>query len=424
MRNRNTILNLLIIIEAAVLVVVLVVGLLHTGISHLPGRRAENLNEADMAVAADEQNAVDIAAVTETEEETVLEEETEEADDNSITDSGSAYEALVFSDEVTARMDAMTTEQKVAQLFVTTPEELTDSDQVTLAGETTRSAVTEYPVGGLVYSAENIQGASQVDSLVRNTQEYMEDVVGVPMFAMIEEIGGNDHSPLAAVDTTLTVTESPAELGAEGDPNQITEAAQTRAEAVLSNGFNTILGPVADVSTEGSQPDFDDMTYGTSTGNVADCVEYDIEGLQGAGVMAVMRAFPGTYDVTTDYSAYQMGIDAGVDCIMVSNQPDSSLTGNGDMPCSISIQVVQKLRQEMGFEGLLMTSNLASGVVTSGYNTADAAVEAVCAGMDLIYVRGDFDAAYEAVLSAVEDGTISENMLNNAVGRILTEKID
>ncbi len=439
MRRRDIFLNILLILEAGVLVIVLVVGLVNSGISNFTSRRtARTLEEEENIVSAEEQNAVDINAIPEEEEEAEAEEveeaeeeaeaeeieEVEEEKDNSITGTGSAYEAMVFSDEVMDLLDEMTTEQKVAQLFVTTPEELTGNDVVTLAGDATKTAVEEYPVGGLVYSADNIQNLTQIYSMIRYTQEYMEDTVGVDTFAMIEEIGGTDHSPLADVSDTIIAPDSPADIGRDGNTDLVTDSAQMRAEYVQESGFNTILGPIADVSTDGSQPDFDEMTFGDNAGNVAECVEYDVKGLQDEGVMAVMRAFPGTYEVTTTYAAYQMGIDAGVDCIMVSNQPDTSLTGEEGMPCSISVQVAQQLRQDMGFEGLLMTSNLSSGVVTDYCSTAEAAVRAVNAGMDLIYVRGSFHEAYDAVLDAAETGEITENILNNAVGRILTEKMD
>ncbi len=425
-RRNNRILNLLIIFEAAALVIVLIVGLMNTGITHLASRRsARTVEETETAADAEEQNAVDVNAVAESDEETEeAEEEPQEEADNSITDSGSAYEAITFSDAVMDQLDRMTTEQKVAQLFVTTPEALTGMDDVTIAGEVTRSAIETYPVGGLVYSSANIQTTTQAASLIGNTQEYLNDAVGVQMFAMIEELGGADHSPLANVAADITAADSPAELGSGENPDAITASAQSRADYVLANGFNTILGPVADVSTEGTQPEFDEATYGSSSGQVADCIEYDIEAVQSEGVMAVMRSFPGTYETTTDYSSYRVGIEAGVDCIMVSNQPDSTLTGEDGMPCSISLQVGQQLRMDMGFDGLLMTSDLTSGVVTAYCSTADAAVRAVNAGMDLIYVRGDFTESYEAVLDAVNDGSITENILNNAVGRILTEKMD
>ncbi len=429
MWKRDRILNWTLICLAVVVVIVLIGGAFRNGTSARRTSREEaKLAEAESSVSAEEQNAVDIDADIE-EIEAAAEEEIdttgieEEDRDNTITDTGSSHEAIFFSNAVEEQIDAMTVEQQVAQLFVTTPEALTGTDEVSLAGETTQAAIEAYPVGGLLYNEQNLGSATQVRNLLDNTQGYMEDAVGLQVFTIIEETGGETHSPLATLIEDITITASPATLGEESTTDEITEAAQQRAAYVASYGFNTILGPSADASN-GNDADYDDMTYGSEPAVIAERVEADIEGTQAAGVMAVMRSFPGANQVTDSYQAYQAGIDAGVECILVSNMPDAALTGDEALPCSLSEGVVTQLRDAMGFDGLLMTSNLTSARVTDYCSTAEAAVRAVNAGMDLLYVGNSFTESYEAVLAAVNDGTITENTLHNAVGRILTEKME
>ncbi len=429
MWKRDRILNWTLICLAVVVVIVLVGGAFRSGTSaRRTSREAAKVEAADAEVSAEDQNAVDLAADTEeteaeAEEEIEITEDAEALRDNAITETGSSHEAILFSDEVEEQIAAMTVGQQVAQLFVTTPEALTGTDEVSLAGETTQAAIETYPVGGLLYNGQNLGSATQVRNLLDNTQGYMEDAVGLQAFTILEELGGETHSPLASLIEDITITASPATLGEESTTDEITEAAQQRAEYVSSYGFNTILGPSADASN-GNDADYDDITYGAEPAVIAERVEADIEGTQAAGVMAVMRSFPGANQVTDSYQAYQAGIDAGVDCILVSNMPDAALTGDEALPCSLSEGVVTQLRDNMGFDGLLMTSNLTSSRVTDYCSTAEAAVQAVNAGMDLLYVGSSFTDSYEAVLAAVNDGTITENTLHNAVGRILTEKME
>ncbi len=273
-----------------------------------------------------------------------------------------------------------------------------------------------------MYSALNLQGPDQISLMMSNTQSYSQAAVGLNVFTMIEEVGGQDHSPLSTAGAG-DMEASPADLGAGSDTESISTAAQNRAGYALACGINTLYGPVADTAS-GTDADYDEMCYGSNTLDVADCVEADVQGTQAAGTMTVLRAFPGMYGAAEDYSAYQAGIDTGVECIQVSAIADEELTGDAELPCCLSSDAVDYLRDSMGFDGILMSVDLADESITGQYTTADAAVMAVQAGMDLIYVSDGFTDAYQAVLDAANDGSIRKAVLTNAVGRILSQKLD
>lgn len=107
-----------------------------------------------------------------------------------------------FSAEVEAKLVSMTTEQKVAQLFLTTPEALTGVDRVTISGNGTRDALVQYPVGGLIYAQTNFIGLEQAEALIGGAQGHSDTAIGLPLFVLI-----NEDAPLYADFATLSMTQ-------------------------------------------------------------------------------------------------------------------------------------------------------------------------------------------------------------------------
>lgn len=117
-----------------------------------------------------------------------------------------------------------------------------------------------------------------------------------------------------------------------------------------------------------------------------------------------------------DLYIFQGLIDDGVDKIIVSNKPCSTIT-NSEEICCLSSASVDFIRARMGYDGLLISADLAD------IEQENVAVAAIKSGMDMIYTSSSFKSMYEEVLNAVNDGTISSIRLNNAIGRILSAKL-
>ena len=317
MRGQKKVINLLILAEIIILAVVLVLG----GLSGTLGGRTGAGSKADTADAGQKGEGQPKGSV-------------EEASENAIHAIPEDYEEerLAFSDAVEAKLSEMTLEEKVAQMFVTTPEGLTGVDTVTVAGEGTKAALESYPVGGLIYASRNFAGAAQTEELLAGTQGYGKERSGVELFLLVEEAGGAEGSPVASANG-YEVQPYPSELGAQGDPSGVTEASTKRAEYLKTEGFNAELAPSADTADESSE-EHDRMTYGSEAVNVAEYVEADIRATQSAGLMAVLKGFPGLTEAAEDLSAYQAGIDVGVKCIQVSNATSVALTGDGSRPAA------------------------------------------------------------------------------------------
>ena len=152
-----------------------------------------------------------------------------------------------FSVEVEAKLASMTTEQKVAQLFLTKPETLTGVDRVTISGNGTRDALKEYPVGGLIYSQTNFIGLEQAEALIGGAQGHSDTAIGLPLFILI-----NEDAPLYVDFATLGLTaQERGSLAMElGDAPAISAGIQTctytnslEVVAAIKDGMNMIYAP-------------------------------------------------------------------------------------------------------------------------------------------------------------------------------------
>ena len=328
----------------------------------------------------------------------------------------------------------MSLENKVAGLFMITPEALTGVDTVIQAGDTTKEKLSEYPVGGLVYFDRNIESADQLKEMldtVNNTMIY-------PIFLAVDEEGGS-VSRVAGAGLAEDVGDM-SEIGKTCDPEKAKEVGTTIGSYLSELGFNVDFAPVADVAS------VDDSTIGTrSFGSdpnvVASMVSAEVQGLQDSGVSACLKHFPGIGDTTTDtheektvsektmedmqqtdLPAFQSGIEAGVDFVMVSHMSLPNVIGD-DTPCSLSGTIITDLlRNQLGYDGIVITDALNMGAITETYSSAEAAVKAIEAGADMLLMPENFEEAYQGVLEAVQAGTISEDRINESLKRIYRVK--
>ena len=296
--------RLLLVLELAVLAVVLVFGIM---------KKVSPKKEEEW-VSPRPQTASQAEPEEEEEQEAVPEEE-----------------VLTFSPEVTERLASMTLEEKTAQMFFTTPESLTGTDGVTIAGEGTRNAINQYPIGGLIYGEHHFRGRTQANLLFYKAQTYSKERLDTWLF-------------LAAWDENHT------------ESMHLAVAEQFDAE------------PMTELLASG------DVKQGTET------------------VMAV-PLFP----------KEQESILPDTPWVMVE---------------AVSDEMKTALR-ELEYQGLIISvPDMASDAVPG-----EAAVRAIQSGVDMICQLEDFPESYQAVLDAVENGEISVEQIDRAVGRILEKKL-
>lgn len=328
----------------------------------------------------------------------------------------------------------MSLENKVAGLFMITPESLTGVDTVIQAGDTTKQKLSEYPVGGLIYFSKNIKSADQLKEMLdttRNTMIY-------PVFLAVDEEGGS-VSRVAGAGLAENVGDM-SEIGSTCDPEKAKKVGTTIGTYLSQSGFNVDFAPVADViSAENSV--IGNRSFGSDPNVVGTMVAAEVQGLQESGVSACLKHFPGIGDTTTDthdektvsektledmqqtdLPAFQAGIDAGADFVMVSHMSLPNVVGD-DTPCSLSGTVINDLlRNQLGYDGIVITDALDMSAITDSYSSAEAAVKAIEAGADMLLMPENFEEAYQGVLEAVQNGTISEERINESLKRIYRVK--
>ena len=366
------------------------------------------------------------------------------------------------SEAIKAIIDKMTLEQKVAQLFVVSPETLTGVDSVQYAGDMTYQVLQDYPVGGIVFAKDNIDSSSQFGTMTDNLQSYSEEISGLPLFLAAAEEGGSasvlgnndnldeyyensysddgsDYSSSSA-NSVHSGAPSMSEIGRKDDSTNAYEAGKSIGSLMSAYGLNLDLAPVADVLS-GNSTGIGNRTFGTDAQTVSDMALEVIRGIQEEDVNAAMKYFPGYGAASSNMSGfpvinssldelkkkeflpYSNAIAQGIDFVMVGHISVPNVTGD-DTPASLSEKMISEvLRKDLGFKGIVMTDYLNDKTIVKNYGAADAAVKAIQAGADLLLEPDDLEAAYEGVLKAVKKGDITEDRLDESIYRILRVKL-
>ena len=329
------------------------------------------------------------------------------------------------------RLASMTTEQKVSQLLIA-------GIAGTEPGEDGALAVETYQVGGVILFSRNAQSAAQLAELTNGLKAMNGDYI--PLFFGIDQEGGRvDRMP-----DELTPTPSAYEVGRAGCGYDY--GALLAAECA-SFGCNVDFAPSLDIWSNPDNTVIGDRALGSD----ADTVTHQgMEALSGfyshEGVIPVVKHFPGHGDTETDshvelpvvtdtldslragalspFAAAISGMGTGqpVPAVMVSHILLTAV--DETYPSTLSPAVVDGLlRQDMGFDGVVITDGLQMQAMTDTYSSAEIALKAVAAGVDLLLCPSDLESAVDALTQAVGDGTITMERLDESVLRILTLKL-
>ena len=338
----------------------------------------------------------------------------------------------------------MSVEDKVYQMFIVTPEALVNNEVscVTVSGETTKKYIEQRPVGGVIYFTQNLEDTQQTTDMISKLQEYAgASNDGIGLFIAVDEEGGR----VARAASKLGTTKHPA-MSFFGDgndpdaPQAVYDAGADIAQDIRQFGFNLDFAPVADVNIDPNN-ELGDRIFSSDPQLVSDLSAQFVKGLQDNGVSATLKHFPGlgaananTHNSSfvrinrtieelraEEFKAFKGGVDAGSDFIMLGHQIVSA--AGDETPSSMSAVVVGDwLRGELGYQGIIVTDAQNMGAITQVYTSEQAAVKAIQAGVDVVLMPADFQSAYNGVLSAVKNGTIPEERLDESVRRILTVK--
>jgi len=333
-------------------------------------------------------------------------------------------EPEVTRDPVQTRFDAMTLEEQVGQLFLVRYDE-SDAEREML----------QYHPGGYLLFAKDFKNESPAS--MQYQLKNLQDKSKTPLIYAVDEEGGDVVRASYYSGFREEPFESPQELIARGGVEKTQEDAMDKALFLRDLGLNVNLGPVCDVATDPESYIYS-RTAGLDAAGTAEYVFGVVSAAQNYGVGAVLKHFPGygnnadthnggatderslTELRQSDFLPFEAGIQAGAGAVMVSHNTVTAI--DPEKPASLSDKVYTLLRSELGFQGVAITDDLDMGAL-KGYSDGEAAVLAIQAGGDLL-IAADFQTQFEAVLTAVQEGEISQARLEEAVKRVLKWKAD
>ena len=354
---------------------------------------------------------------------------------------------VIPDDEIEAQLDKMTLKEKIGQMFYVRLESLdTTIHWNTYAdlqknpmhdlNKTIRGVNAKYPIGGLILYAWNIQDEPQLAKLISDIRALN----GKPLLCIDEE-GGRIARIAKNENFDVEVVGPMGEIGKTGDPTKAYHAGNVIGTYLTKYGFDIDFAPVADVNTNPDNVIIGDRAFSDKPEVAAPMVVSYLQGLKDAGVTGCVKHFPGHGDTKTDthfgYAStqktwaemlqcemvtFKAGIDWGCQLIMTAHIGTPNVTGS-DIPATMSSVILQdKLRGELGYQNIIITDGMEMGAITMQYTSEEAAVNSIKAGVDIVLGPKNFVPAFEAVLKAVEKGTITEERINQSVRRILKMK--
>ena len=342
---------------------------------------------------------------------------------------------LTAQDRARTYLETMTLDEKLWQLFFVTPEALTGVETATRAGDTTADALAEKPVGGICYFAHNMEDPTQTATMLLSTMQYAK----TPVFLSVDEEGGI-VSRLGSNEAMGVTSLRPAfDYGLEDDAEALEAESAALAGQMTGLGFNMNFAPVADLWVEGNAV-IGSRAYSADPVVVGRLSSAMVTGLQNNGVAACLKHFPGHGYATDDthagsavsnrtleelradeFQAFRTGINSGVHFVMMAHLTNENFSSH---PASLSPEVVGLLRTELNFNGIIITDALNMQAITNYYAADQAAVMAIAAGCDMILMPNSMEKAYDGLVGAVLDGTLTEERIDESVLRILTVKYE
>ena len=349
--------------------------------------------------------------------------------------------------EVEKELRQMTLREKVGQMFYVRPEVLDTTIHWTTYGELENLKLqqlnkrmtalnADYPVGGMILYAWNIDDESQLASFI----SQIRNLNGSPLLCIDEE-GGRVARIANNPNFDVKKYQSMEAIGKTGDPTNAYECGNTIGTYLNKYGFDIDFAPVADVNTNHDNVIIGPRAFSDDPAVAAPMVTNYLQGLKDAGVTGCIKHFPGHGDTTADthygYAqsmktwaemqqcemvTFRAGIEWGCQLIMTAHIAAPNVTGS-DVPSTMSpIILKDKLRGELGYRNIIVTDAISMGAITNQYTTAQAAVGSILAGVDIVLDPRNYVEAFDAVIAAVNDGTISEERINQSVRRILKLK--
>ena len=297
-----------------------------------------------------------------------------------------------------------------------------------------KKTIRKRNIGGIILHDYNMQSKERTQAMVSELQKLsIKTSLCIPLIVAVDQEGGR-------VSSAPWVTYHPpaAAVGQSGDPAQAQRIAEEIGRQLDAAGVNTDLAPVVDT---GFGAAIGDRSFGTDPHLVSEMGAAAVRGFEAAGIISTAKHFPNhgaakvdshtglpvvDHDMQTvlsyDLPPFKRAVEAGVPMVMVGHLLYPAI--DPERPASLSPKAIKLLRQEVGFDGVIITDDLAMEGAKQGGTVAQAAVKAVSAGADMLIISSPQEQvdAYAAVVRGVKQGRISQDQINDSVDRILKLK--
>lgn len=334
----------------------------------------------------------------------------------------------------------MSLKQKIGQLFMVSVYSLDSSGNKSQTKVTSamKKTIKKYPVGGILLFSKNVESEKQIKQLTQDLQNASH----VPLFIAADEEGGTVSRIASKLPDAVTQYPQAREIGETYTDQQIAKMGKEQSKQLKALGINMNLAPVADVLSNEDNTEIGNRSFGSDAKEVASIVKTLVKSMQKQQISATLKHFPGSGDALGDthrgavetkqtiqelrkkeFLPFESGMDADADAVMVSHLILTNVTDEKE-PCSLSERVISDiLRDEMEYDGLILTDAMNMNSITDNYSSGEAAVKAVKAGVNIVVMPEDLGQAYKAVKNAVKNGRIKESVVDKAVRRIIYTKL-
>ena len=334
-------------------------------------------------------------------------------------------------DFVLEKVNEMTIDEKIGQLLIVGIDGYSIDEKAI-------EMIQKYHIGGFILFNRNIQDANQTISLINSLKETNESN-DIPLFISLDEEGGR----VTRLPHEFIKTPSSKKIGKKDDEIFTYEIGKTIGRNVKSLGFNLDFAPVLDIFSNPNNTVIGDRAFGTNPKIVWKHGIQLMNGIKSENIIPVIKHFPGHGDTTVDSHEdlpfidknlgqienfelipFKKAIEKGAEVIMVSHIMLPNIDEAN--PATLSEKIINNiLREELGFDGVIITDDMTMGAIVKNYDIGDASVKSLKAGSDIILVCHDYEnyiKVINAIKDAVDNGEISLDCINQKVYRILKLK--
>ena len=326
----------------------------------------------------------------------------------------------------------MTLEEKIGQMVMVGIDGYTNDAHST-------EMIENFHVGGFILFKNNIKNTEQAQSLINSLKDKNSSASSIPLFFSVDEEGGR----VSRMPDEFVKLPSNKVIGSRNNPDFSFEIGKVIGKEIRSLGFNMDFAPVLDVNSNPKNPVIGDRSFGNSTQLVSLLGVKTMQGLGSQNIISVVKHFPGHGDTSVDSHVglpvvnndmerlkklelvpFENAIKNNADVIMVAHILLPKIDAQN--PASFSKAIITDLlRNDMNYNGLVITDDLTMGAITKNYKIEDASVKAVNAGSNIILVCHEYEkqvSVIKALKAAVENGEIPAEKVYDSVYKILMLK--